>query len=202
MSIFPTPRSYLEQAKADFRASRVTHDDVRPCHTRYWLQQAYEKAMKAHMLAKLGQEDKEVEQVLRDTILGSHSPLADFRPGEDLGELEKRWTRQVPNHWKRGLKVLKMLRREAYGLLHGQRGANVLAKLDATRQSIRVDLPSYRYPFFQGNEQIIPSRWEGWDDYQGALDDVVSAVGDLLGIVALTVGTSGRRHVDSRPRDK
>lgn len=195
MSIFPAPRSYLEQAKADFRVSQATHADLRACHTRYFLQQAYEKAIKAYMLAKLGPEDSQVEHLLRDTILGSHSPLADFRPDEDLTELTDRLIRKYPNHWQRGIKVLKTLRREAYGLLSGRRGANVLVLLDATRQSIRADVPSYRYPFFQDGETIIPSRWENWDGYQGVLNEVVAAVSELVDAVSLTVGTSGRRRL-------
>lgn len=194
MSIFPSPRSYVEQAKADSRVAHVKHEDVRSCHTRYFLQQAYEKAIKAYMLAKLGTEHVNVEHILRDTILGSHSPLADFRPEEDLTELQERLTRQYPDHWQRGIKVLKTLRREAYGLLNGRPTANVLVRLDATRQSIRADVPSYRYPFFRGGEAITPSRWEGWDDYQGSFDDVAKAVEDLLNTVAITVGTSGRRR--------
>lgn len=194
MSIFPTPRSYLEQAKADFRVSQVKHADVRACYTRYFLQQAYEKAIKAYMLAKLGQEHANIELILRDTILGSHSPLADFRPQQDLTELEERLMRQYPDHWQRGIKVLKTLRREAYNVLVGRRGANVLVQIDATRQSIRADVPSYRYPFFSGTETVVPLSWDGWDGYQGPFDDVVVAVRDLLDTVGLTVGTSGRRR--------
>jgi HEPN domain-containing protein len=164
------------------------------CHTRYFLQQAYEKAIKAYMLAKLGQEHANVELILHDTILGSHSPLFDFRPQEDLAELEERLIRQYPDHWQRGIMVLKTLRREAYNVLMCRRGANMLVQIDATRQSIRANVPSYRYPFFSNDETIVPLSWDGWDVYQGPLDDVIAAVRDLLDTVGLTVGTSGRRR--------
>jgi hypothetical protein len=195
MSIFPAPRTYLEQAKADFRASQVTNPALLACHTRYFLQQAYEKSLKAYMLVKVDpDEHPQVLYLLRDTILGSHSPLADFRPEDDLSELQERLIRQYPDHWQRGIKVLKTLRREAYGLLKGRRGANVLVQLDATRQSIRADVPSYRYPFFQGDETIVPSQWQGWDTYQGVLGEAVAAVSELVEAVKLSVGTSGRRQ--------
>ncbi len=194
MSIFPAPRTYLEQARADLRASKVVAPMLLPCHTRYFLQQAYEKAIKAYLLARLGtREDLQVQYLLRDTILGSHSPLADFRPDDDLVEMRERLMRQYPEHWQHGIAVLKMLRREAYALLRGRRTANTLVQLDSTRQSIRAEVPSYRYPFFQGETTVIPARWNGWDTYQGVLQDVVEAVEDLVDYVALTVGIRGRR---------
>ena len=38
---------WLLQAEADLRASEALAADIRENHRRYWIQQAYEKAMKA-----------------------------------------------------------------------------------------------------------------------------------------------------------
>jgi hypothetical protein len=195
MPTFPAPRTYLQQARADFRACQLQTSDFAECHRRYFLQQAFEKALKSFLLVKLGvgNEDEQVEFLLRDTILGSHSPLADFPPGADLAELEEQLVRRYPKHWERGIKLLKMLRREAAGLIERSGAGPVLRKIDGTRQSIRAQVPSYRYPFFEDRLEITPATWGAWDTYQGTWHTVVPAVHNLIETVALTVGTSGRR---------
>ena len=44
--------TWIAQAEADLRASRVTGEGLCECHGRYWIQQSYEKAIKAYALMR------------------------------------------------------------------------------------------------------------------------------------------------------
>lgn len=50
MSTLRQVKAWLDQAKYDLGASRVADINVRDCHRRYWIQQSYEKAIKAYAL--------------------------------------------------------------------------------------------------------------------------------------------------------
>ncbi|MGM0578169.1 MAG: hypothetical protein ACQEXJ_20760 [Myxococcota bacterium] len=183
----------MDQARADLRAARCTDDAVAECHRRYWLQQAYEKALKAYLVAQVGKRERhEVLLIVRDTILGSHSPLTDFPRGVDLDDLKARLEQAYPDDWQRGLRLVELLRRHAHAFVTNRRGHEALYKLDDTRPSIAARYPSYRYPFFDGGKSVAPAKWRGWTGYQGPEEEVAGAVEELID-AARVAGSLGLR---------
>src|SRR5262245_30106391 len=45
-------KTWIEQARADLVASRAEAGGIRECHRRYWIQQSYEKSIKAYALMR------------------------------------------------------------------------------------------------------------------------------------------------------
>ena len=67
-------RTWIAQADADLVAARVEHDGLGECHRRYWLQQSYEKAIKAYALMRWTGGAEDEAQFARLFLL-QHSPL-------------------------------------------------------------------------------------------------------------------------------
>lgn len=196
MTIAP-PKLWLEQSRADLSAAQSNGAGILECHRRYWLQQAYEKAIKALMLAKLDGPDRRNPQVLlivRDVLLRSHTPLQDLPSEETREQMRERLEKQYPGQWQRGVKVVYLLVREIKQFIVSQTARGVLERIDDTRPSISADVPSYRYPFFEGDSAITPARWQGWTAYQGDEAAVVAALTELTAAVGKALPLSGRNR--------
>jgi hypothetical protein len=155
------------------------------CHTRYLLQQAYEKGLKALGIAMLSPKllaDKQFTSVLGDYFLHHHTPMTVLSESGDedtVAELK----RAFPKDWERLLKQLKTFRIELKRRLLDDSDDSLRRaweKVDATRPSKDPTIVSYRYPFFDGDEQVAPASWQDWDDYQGPEATVGGAVDELL----------------------
>ena len=68
-------RTWIEQAHADLAATQVEDAGLRECHRRYWIQQSYEKAIKAYALMRWTGGPNDDAQFARLFLL-QHSPLA------------------------------------------------------------------------------------------------------------------------------
>jgi hypothetical protein len=67
-------RAWIDQADADLVASRARSVGLGECHRRYWIQQSYEKSIKAFALMRwTGTAENETE--LARLFLLQHSPL-------------------------------------------------------------------------------------------------------------------------------
>lgn len=143
----PPPKAWLDQSRADLNAARSRTPDMAECHRRYLYQQAYEKAIKAYVVPTVRKEDDAVQLVLRDTFLGSHTPLSSFAEDETPASFKKRLARKYGNDWQRGHRVLLLVRRRAEALVRTLAGAAVIKAIDATQPNKDARQPSYRYPF-------------------------------------------------------
>lgn len=192
-SIFAPAPLWLAQARSDIAAARAV--DLKDCHRRYLYQQAYEKALKAYLVARIVTRDETdaVMFILRDTILGTHSPLGDYTD-EETEDLNTRLMRKYGNDWNRGAILLRLSRRAAEVFVRSLAGASVLRKIDGTRPTKDARTPSYRYPFYDGTVPIAPCDWTGWDAYQGTAMEVDAAVQELIDGVGLVVGRARRRR--------
>lgn len=162
-------RAWIRQAQADLVAGRA--EGVEPCHRRYWLQQSYEKGIKALGLI-LWQGHANEEGQLRRHFLGRHSPL----------KVLSREAANDPNV-PRSLRLLLRQLQTELGTLDG---AGVLKRVDENEATMNPTDVSYRYPFQDAaGSHVAPADWTeaNWDAYQGSAMGVVAAVTRFLGIV-------------------
>lgn len=190
--LFAPAKFWLAQAREDFAlVSKI--GNAPECYSRYFLQQSYEKALKAYIISKLSGETRNVQKMLAETLLKTHSPLSDYSH-RDLSELESIFKKKYPAQWRRGISVLKLLRREALDLIRNDRQLRILEAVDATRPSLQVNKPSYRYPFFDGTQFVSPANWTQWDTYQGdSLKHIKSSIDVLIEKVKVQVAIGSKR---------
>jgi hypothetical protein len=162
---------WLKQAKADLLAALGA--PAKPeCHRRYWLQQAYEKALKSLALIMYSGQPSDPEFL---THFLNHSPLEAL---EQANKLSKR---------------MHSLARQVQRFINLRREAARLRKIDATRPSNKDDQVSYRYPFRVGSELIAPADYDDWDSYQGEWLGVTSAVSNFIVAVSNELITQARK---------
>ncbi len=169
---------WIDQATADLQAAESEHEGIRECHRRYWLQQAYEKGIKAYGIAlwnPAGATPEEQQQWGKFCF--AHSPLSQL--DEFTLPPKKIWA----------------LRRQIDAELNTKVGDKLdqLRKIDDTKPAKSPDEVSYRYPFRDGGTWVIPAEWDGWARYQG--DEAASrkAVRTLIASVRKMVTRSGRK---------
>jgi len=159
-------RTWIEQAEADLRASRATAPELAECHRRYWVQQSYEKAIKAYALMRWAGAAADEPEFTRMFLL-RHSPLKTIdQPPTPLS------------------KRLHLLRRDVKAFVMRLDNVDLLLQIDATTPMNDPGEVSYRYPFIIADgEYVAPAAYEGWDRYQGNLAGALAAVGRLIGAV-------------------
>ncbi|HEX7601229.1 MAG TPA: hypothetical protein VF316_06470 [Polyangiaceae bacterium] len=181
-----SPELWLRQAKADEAASRAT-GALAECHRRYFLQQAYEKAVKALALACLTRKqskDKQLSSALGEHFLHHHTPWTVFSTKDDAAwadELRLAYGAHGPTL----LRELKLLRQQVAVRMQDRADGRVVdawKQIDGTRPRKAVDAVSYRYPFVDDAhvDGVAPKDWNGWSEYQGKEDVVRDAVAQLL----------------------
>ncbi len=155
-----TPRQveqWLIQADADLKASEAHAEGIYESHRRYWLQQAYEKAMKAWGLMKWRFNAAD-EARFHQVFMRRHSPFLSID------------TTNAPP------KSIHLLQREAGVFVRRLAYRDVLMKLDATTPELDETQVSYRYPFLEDGNHVAPSLYEHWDAYQGEAGEVGRSV--------------------------
>jgi hypothetical protein len=158
-------RAWLEQAEADLLASRAEGDEIKDCHRRFWIQQSYEKSIKAYALMRwqgTAEEDAEFARM----FLFQHSPLMLVS------------TTNTPLS-----KALHLLARDVDSFVSNLDNSELLVKIDATRPRQDPTEISYRYPFLKDGGYVAPCAYDGWDGYQGNALGARAAVTRLLGAV-------------------
>jgi hypothetical protein len=157
-------KAWIEQADADLLAARAESADLRECHRRYWIQQAYEKAIKAFALMRWNGGVEEHAQFERLFLL-QHSPLKTV--AETNTPLSK---------------ALHLLEREVQSFVRKNLAgeASTLLKIDSTTPRNAPEEISYRYPFLVDGEYTAPTAYEDWDGYQGSFMAARGAVERLL----------------------
>jgi hypothetical protein len=158
-------RTWIEQADADLVAARVEHDGLGECHRRYWIQQSYEKAIKAYALMRWTGGAGDEAQFARLFLL-QHSPLTTV--AEANTPLSK---------------PLHLLAREVEAFVRSFDNATLLLKIDATTPRNDPAEVSYRYPFLVDGDYKAPASYDDWDAYQGNVAGAQAAVARLLGAV-------------------
>lgn len=158
-------RTWIEQAEADLGAARVRDGALAECHRRYWIQQSYEKAIKAFALMRWTGAAGDEAQFARLFLL-QHSPL------KTVAEVDTPLS-----------KPLHLLARVVEAFVRGLDNAGMLLKIDATTPRNDPAEVSYRYPFVVDGEYRAPASYEDWDAYQGNVAGAEAAVGRLLGAV-------------------
>lgn len=158
-------RSWIDQAEADLAAARVEAVGIAECHRRYWLQQSYEKAIKALALMKWTGGAADEAEFARQFLL-QHSPL------------KKVGTTPTPLS-----KALRALARVLDAQVHGMDNGNILLRIDATTPTSDPVEVSYRYPFLRDGQFLPPASFDDWDLYQGNFMAAESAVRRLIGVV-------------------
>lgn len=155
-------RAWIEQSEADLLAARTDADGLRECHRRYWIQQSYEKAIKAYALMQWTGSDEEEAQFARLFLL-QHSPLTHVQgTGTPLS------------------KPLHLLTRQVLTFVRGLDNGALLLKIDGTTPRNDPSEISYRYPFLAEDAYVAPASFEDWDGYQGNMAGVRAAVARLL----------------------
>jgi hypothetical protein len=158
-------RSWIEQAEADLAAARTRGDGIAECHRRYWLQQSYEKAIKALALMKWTGGPRDETEFSKQFLL-QHSPLK--KVGATPTPLSK---------------ALRLLARELDAHVRRLDNGGILRQIDATTPTIDPAEVSYRYPFRRDGDFLAPASFEDWDLYQGNFMAAESAVRRLIGVV-------------------
>jgi hypothetical protein len=154
--------AWIEQAEADLLAASARAPELRECHRRYWLQQGYEKAIKAYALMRWN-GGPENEREFHRTFLLQHAPL------KVVSEVSTPLS-----------KAMYLLRREVEIFVRRLDNSEILLKIDATIPRNDPAEISYRYPFLQEGEYTSPARFDGWDAYQGNPQGTQAAVARLL----------------------
>ncbi len=149
---------WLLQADSDLKAAEAASDDVSESHRRYWLQQSYEKAIKAWGLMKW-KYNPDDEGHFRHVFLRRHSPF--FFIDNTNAPLPR---------------SIHLLQREARIFINELPYAATLIQLDATTPEFDETKVSYRYPFVADDEHIAPCSYDGWDAYQGDWGEVRRSV--------------------------
>jgi hypothetical protein len=160
-----TPRQveqWLLQAEADLRAAEADSDGVTDGHRRFWLQQSYEKGIKAWGLMKW-RYNLDDEGQFHHVFLRRHSPFLSI----------DRTNAPLP-------KSIHLLQREARAFVNGLAYGGVLMKIDATTPEFDETKVSYRYPFLVDGHHVAPCDYEGWDAYQGEWAEVRRSVRAFL----------------------
>lgn len=173
----PTSRrvkTWVEQAEADLRASRATHESLGECHCRYWIQQSYEKAIKAYAIMRWSGTAADDVEFTRLFLL-QHSPLRTIN------------TANAPLS-----KPLHLLRRDVIGFVRGLDNGEILLQIDATTPRNDPAEVSYRYPFVFNGADVAPVSFDGWDSYQGNIAAVQAAVRRLLSAVKAELSVFAR----------
>ncbi len=177
------PNVWLEQAKSDEKASAAKQ--LNECHRRYFMQQAYEKSVKALGLAILTRNqksDKPFASVLGDYFLNHHTPLtvlSESVTDDAKNDIKKRY----PKKHEKLIKQLTTFRIQLKRRMLDKVDAKVEGiwkKIDATRPSKNSSKVSYRYPFLDGAIEIAPCAYNKWDAYQGSRTDVENAIKELF----------------------
>lgn len=176
MSTLRQVKAWLDQAKYDLGASRVADINVRDCHRRYWIQQSYEKAIKAYALMRWEPSPGD-EGEFRRVFLLRHSPLRSAaEPSSPLSKALWALTRMVSSFV------------DSLG-----EHASALRKIDDTLPSTNPNDVSYRYPLIFDGEHVAPGDFEEWDPYQGNLASARAAVDELLKSVNREFSAFARR---------
>jgi hypothetical protein len=155
-------RSWIDQAEADLAAAKAHGEGISECHRRYWLQQSYEKAIKALALMKWTGGPADDADFARHFLL-QHSPLK--RVGMSPTPLSK---------------ALRLLARELDAHVRRLDNSAVLLRIDATTPTSNPAEVSYRYPFQRDGEFLAPSSFGEWDLYQGNFQAAESGVRRLI----------------------
>jgi hypothetical protein len=160
-------KAWIRQANADLQAGRAERSIE--CHRRYWLQQAYEKGIKA-LGMMLWRGPPAEDGLLRAHFLHSHSPLRRLK--DDILA-----NPTLPQS-------LQRLRRQIETELNALDGDGLLRKVDGTTPTTDHTGVSYRYPFQDAatGEDIAPMDWTTaeWDAYQGNATGVIAAIERFL----------------------
>jgi hypothetical protein len=167
-------KAWIDQAEADLAAAKSQGDGISECHRRYWIQQSYEKAIKALALMKWAGGATDEAEFARQFLL-QHSPLK--RVGTNISTLSK---------------ALLLLARELVRQISALDNGQLLLKIDATTPTSLPSEVSYRYPFQHDGEFVSPASFAGWDLYQGDFMAVESAVRRLIGVVKDELKLFGR----------
>jgi len=158
-------KTWIAQAEADLVAAQVVAAGLGECHRRYWIQQSYEKGIKAYALMRwTGDADHDAE--FARLFLLQHSPL-----------------KTVLDASAPLSKPLHLLAREVEVFVRGLDNADLLLKIDATTPRNDPGEISYRYPFTANGDYVAPASFGDWDAYQGNVVGVRAAVRRLLGAV-------------------
>lgn len=158
-------KAWIEQADADLIAARVDDGGLRECHRRYWVQQSYEKAIKAYALMRWTGGPTEAAQFAHLFLL-QHSPLKTVAQAN------------TPLS-----KPLHLLARDVEAFVRHLDNADLLLKIDATTPRSDPTEVSYRYPFLVDGDYKAPISYDDWDAYQGNALGAQAAVTRLLGAV-------------------
>jgi hypothetical protein len=158
-------RTWLDQANFDIGASRVEAEGLQACHQRYWIQQSYEKSIKAYALMRWRGAPADEAEFTRLFLL-QHSPL------KTLSQANTPLS-----------KALHLLAREVEAFVRGLDNADLLLRIDATTPRNDPAEVSYRYPFVVDGDYVAPGAYDGWDRYQGNVAGARAAVARLLAAV-------------------
>lgn len=153
---------WLRQAEEDLKAAEADADGISQNHRRYWLQQSYEKAIKAWGLMKW-RYNADDEGQFHHVFLRRHSPFL-FIDNTNA---------PLP-------KSIHLLQREARVFVNGFAYSAVLIKIDATTPEFDETKVSYRYPFLVEDELVAPYAYEGWEAYQGEWAEVRRSVRSFI----------------------
>lgn len=170
MATFKQVDPWVQQAKADLRAAKVAANEIAECHRRYWIQQSYEKAIKALALIRFKGSDEEDSALC--TLL-SHSPMKFLKKHADdpTSALPKGLTR----------KKIFGLEREVQIFVRSLAQFEFLARIDEEGPSKNPSDVSYRYPFYdQEANYVAPANIENWSEYLGGLDAAFAAVEKMI----------------------
>jgi HEPN domain-containing protein len=175
MALLEDVSNWLAQAEADLRAARAEHADVAECHRRYWIQQSYEKAIKAYAIIRW--RGHPTDEQFRKEFLRRHSPLKGVEPGK--ASLSKN---------------LHVLARDVGTFVRGLDNAELLLKIDDTETSADPAKVSYRYPFYGSDARLAaPCVYDGWDGLLGNREGATAAVDRLIRAVRNELKVAARR---------
>lgn len=160
-------RAWLEQARADLLAASVMVDENTESHRRYWLQQAYEKAVKAFGLSLLESPTAAERAELRKAFLGHHDPVQ---------SIEK----HAPES-----KLIHALKRRVSTFVQSQRDYTALNRIEDHKARFDHTTMSYRYPFKRAQDAtwITPAQFTDWSELLGSFDKSIEAVGSFVNSV-------------------
>lgn len=152
--------AWLEQAKADLQAASVLVDENTESHRRYWLQQAYEKAVKAFGLSLLESPSEEHRAELRGGFLRHHDPVRSFEAHPPAS------------------KVISALKRRLSTFVRSHPEYPTLDRLEEHKARLDSSSMSYRYPFKRAQDAtwIAPARFADWSELLGSFDKSREAV--------------------------
>lgn len=77
--------AWIEQAEDDLEAARVDAAGLSECHRRYWIQQAYEKAIKAYALMRWKGASQDEAEFAQKFLL-QHSPVQNLEASTPMSK--------------------------------------------------------------------------------------------------------------------